>query len=97
MPQTDKTPEIDRPQITPEEINRGITALSVKLAKRLNEKGNGALVSRHEILGVITEEYHGLINSVESKPLDDIVEELLDVAVGAVFGFVCINACKVDW
>lgn len=97
MPKTDKTPEIDRPQITPEEINRGITALSVKLAKRLNEKGMGAFVSRHEILGVLVEEMSELTETVQCGTTNDVGDELLDVAVGAVFGFVCINACKVDW
>lgn len=97
MPQNDKTSDIHRPLITAEEVNRGITALSVKLAKRLNEKGAGAFVSRHEILGTIAEEYDELIEAVRAGSLDDVARELLDIGVGSVFGFSCINACKVDW
>ena len=89
-----------RPELTVEDINIAVQKLQKEVARRLNEKGKGSFASRHEILGVITEEYHELIEAVESstsKSLAVVEDELFDLAAGAVISAACIMAGKVDW
>jgi NTP pyrophosphatase (non-canonical NTP hydrolase) len=68
-----------------------VQELSSKIKSRLIEKGRGAFVSTHEILGIITEEYYELVDAVRSDVVDDVRSELLDIAVGCIFGIACIN------
>ena len=86
-----------RPQITADDLNAAILNIQRKLRDRVNEKGAGAFVSRHEILGVLTEEYDELIDAVHRGNIEDIEEELADLAVGALFGWACIYAKKTPW
>jgi hypothetical protein len=74
--------------------------LQKELARRINEKGAGTFASRHEILGTVTEEYHELEDAVMIKSisgLEDIKDELLDIAVACVFGVTCIDANTLEW
>ena len=87
-----KSASFDRPCITTDQINNTNLVLMRKLKDRLNEKGCGSFVSRHEILGVLTEEYDEVIKAVHSGTLFEIENELLDVAVGCLFGAACIRA-----
>jgi len=64
---------------------------------RLNEKGPGSFVSRHEILGALQEEWDEFKETVHSSTFSDTKDELFDLAVGAVFAIACINAGKVGW
>ena len=86
-----------RIEITADDINIVINKLQKEVARRLNEKGKGSFASRHEILGIIAEEYHELVGAVESKSLTDVEDELFDLAVGAVISAACTMAGKVDW
>jgi len=81
------------------DVINGLKDLEIEVAKRLDEKGNGAFVSNHEILGCITEEYWELIEAVHNPKLylkitndASIKNELLDIAVAAIFGYVCLKA-----
>lgn len=65
--------------------------------QRLNEKGYGAWLSRHEILGFLTEEYTESVEAVHSGNLDDLKSELMDCAVGCIFAMACIDAGALDW
>ena len=65
-----------------------------QLNQRLAEKGWGCWVSPHEILGAVTEEYHELIEAVHTarnNQVDLLRWELVDLAVGAIFGVVSIE------
>lgn len=96
-----------RPEVADYVIDNSLMLLKQKLNQRLQEKGKGAFASSHEILGVITEEYLELIEAVKYKPFEinqakaidekkeRIIEEMLDIAVGCVFGMASINDC--DW
>lgn len=87
----------NRIKLTETEISQGVNLFYDKLMDRLKEKGKGTFVSRHEIQGVVTGEYHELVEAVEHESLEQYKQELLDVAVGCVFGVACIEAKKVDW
>lgn len=81
----------EREQISSEVIKEAIDQTAAKLKMRLEEKGYGAFVSIHEILGIVTEEFHELVEAVRWNNQIEVKEELLDIAVGAIFGVACIN------
>ena len=87
-----------RKQVNTEEIEQVVKALRDKLYMRLEQKGYGAHASSHEILGIITEEYHEFLETVHLNADDmEKVEELLDIAVAAVFGAVSIVNGYTEW
>ena len=86
-----------RTKITDESINIAIRCLENKLDNRLNEKGNGTFVSIHEGLGIITEEYHELLDAVRNNDIDEIEQELIDIEVGCLFLRACIQQKTIDW
>jgi NTP pyrophosphatase (non-canonical NTP hydrolase) len=67
------------------------------LESRLDQKGWGTFSSRHEILGILTEEFHELVEAVKSGDNVDVQSELVDIAVGALFGAVCIENNGTEW
>lgn len=68
-----------------------------KMEMRLKHRGEVTFSSQHEILGIITEEFHELVEAVRNNDRSELIEELLDVAVGCVFGLACICADTTDW
>ena len=67
------------------------------LTYRLLQKGNGSLASSHEILGILTEEFHELVDAVKSNDPINVRRELIDIAVGCLLGIGCIDAGTLDW
>ena len=88
---------MNRPHITQDERDRVILMVREKLEFRMKQKGTHAYASIHEALGIITEEYYELQGAVMYDDQGAVVEELIDIAVGAIFGAACILAKKVDW
>ena len=88
---------MDRPEITDQDINDAVCRVRKEIARRLNEKGPGSFASRHEILGIMTEEFSKLTHAVECESLDRVGQELIDLAVGGLLGLACIKAGKLDW
>ncbi len=84
-----------RVQISEAELNEGLRHLREKLVERLTKKGYGTMASCHEILGVLTEEMRELESAIHKDI--GIAEELLDIAVGAIFGYVCVINERTDW
>ena len=50
-------------------------------------KKKGAIVSPHEALGVVAEEYHELIDAIRDNDRDETLRELWDLGVGALAAF----------
>lgn len=86
-----------RQQITEQQVGNAASEVRVWLFRRLDQKGFGTWLSRHEILGFLTEEYHEAIEAVHSKPFPQLRDELIDIAVGCIFGVACIDAEALDW
>jgi len=78
-------------------IDEALNQLKLHLEYRLKQKGNGTFKSTHEILGVVAEEYHELIDAVKSNEKSFVYEELMDIAVAAVFGAACLIQNATDW
>jgi len=86
-----------RQQITSSQIESAIDKAREKLYARLEEKGYGTWLSRHEILGFMAEEYYETTMAVHGESLDEVKEELKDMAVGCLFAIACIDAKGLDW
>lgn len=98
MEETQKRSDKDyRQQITRQQAGEATSLVRDWLFHRLNDKGFGAWLSRHEILGFLTEEYHESVEAVHSKSTHDLKAELIDMAVGCIFGIACIDANVLDW
>lgn len=86
---------LNRQPVTTDDITKGIIALTKKLYQRLDQKGSGAYVSRHEILGILTEEMQEVQEAIRDDSSAGYIhynKELMDVAVGALFGYICIES-----
>lgn len=77
-----------RPVATPESISTTIAELISTLYYRVSQKGANTFVSSHEILGIVSEEFDELKDSVRKNDLDEFEEELFDVAVACIWGLV---------
>lgn len=87
-----------RQQLTPDDLAAAVISVSRMMVIRMEEKGLGALSSRHEILGILTEEMKEFVDEVHGKgPPQRMVDELIDIAVGCLFGIASIEAGATDW
>lgn len=76
------------------DINFGLEDIHKKLLSRLDKKGWGAYASRHEILGIITEEFLELTEAIRSdtpEGYDHYMKECMDMAVAGLFGYICMK------
>jgi len=85
---------MERTKATFEEIETIVMELQRKIAARLLNKGLGVFASNHEILGILTEEFHELVDAVKSDVSLEVRHELFDIAIGAMFGIVSIDINK---
>lgn len=89
--------ELKRKIVPNTKIDLAIDQVIQKLDFRLKEKGKGTFASRHEIQGSITEEYHELVDALRGNNSEEYKQELIDIAVGAIFGIACIDNDSLDW
>lgn len=87
---------MDRVQLNEKQVMDAVEKTVEKLRFRLNQKGYGTFASRHEILGVITEEYKEFIDAVHSKNYEEMKSEIIDLAVGCIFGLACLGENTID-
>jgi len=84
-----------RKEIEGADITAAMTLLNVKLAEAFARKGPMTASSRHEILGLVEEEMCELKVATRIS-LDEFNNELMDVAVAAIFGLLSIQK-GVEW
>lgn len=77
-------PESTRDQVLAE--------VKAALERRVQQKGDGAFVSIHELRGALDEEHDELAEAMHSKDLALIEAELMDKVVAGIFGLACIRA-----
>lgn len=81
-------------------IDSTVNQLQRRIDKRLEQYGNRSFASRHEIFGLIAEEYYELINAVQTdktKHIQHIRGKLFDIAVACVWGILSIETNSTDW
>ena len=86
-----------RAQLSADDIDLTFTQLQRKAADRLNEKGKHILISRHEMLGLITEEYHELVYAVQHGTLAGVEDELVDIGVACIVSLASLKTGGVQW
>ena len=86
-----------RPVITDADLERVIQVVVRKLEFRMKEKGRGAFVSSHEIMGIVSEEYDEMKEAVQENDHNKLFDELADIAVGIIKGMASMQAGKLDW
>jgi hypothetical protein len=90
-------PPKNRTPVSIDAITQASGSVLRAILHELNLKGESAFASRHEILGVVTEEYIELIDAVRASDLDTVHRELEDIAVACIFGIACIKNGNMDW
>lgn len=79
-------------EVTEDQISNALTSLGINLRRRLLEKGRDSFINAKEILGDLRLEMNEVEEAVQIKEPQRIIDELLDVAVGCVFGVASIKA-----
>lgn len=75
-------------------VEEGIKNLRDGIYARLKKHGPGVFVSNHETFGVLAEEYHETVVALQSNNDEKFRSELMDVAVAAIFGVMCLDSEK---
>jgi hypothetical protein len=88
--------EIERPQLTEPNIYRARRRLDKEIARRLNEKGMGSFVSRHEIQGVLSIEFSEVTEAMHSGNTGAVLDELYDLAVACIVGTASLESGKTN-
>lgn len=88
----------NRPQISEHNFEMAITSVMTKLEFRRKQKGDGIMMSSREILGIIEEELYEFKKAIHEKTAAQYKkDELIDIAVAALFGIASFNSEKMDW
>jgi len=87
----------DRRQISTEVLAKTILLVDEVLKARMKQKGEHAFVSIHEILGIVDEEHDELKDAVRENNPGKVQAELIDIAVGAIWGIASIEEDVLDW
>ena len=86
-----------RHQLLLREIDSVAAFAHTEYRRELDRKGPGIFTSRHEILGVVAEEYWELTEAIHSGDADRIQDELRDIAVAALHGLASLKSGRMDW
>ena len=86
-----------RPAIPDSMLKLVLSDFDFKLREQLDKKGRGSWLSQHEILGVVEEEHHELLDAIISNDHLAVKGELLDIAVACIFGAACITSGELHW
>ena len=88
----------DRKQLTELDFAKAVNGVEAKLTYRQEQKGLGTYASIHECLGILQEEMTEFENEVHGKTSRDLqIEELRDIAVGAIWAIASIESGSIDW
>ncbi len=99
----------ERPKLTKAEIDETFRDLQKMTAFRLDQKGHGILISRHEMKGTVADEVEEFNEAVREKyPLtiemqklkgcaSSVEDELIDIAVACIVSLASVKTGKVQW
>ena len=87
-----------RHQLTELDMAIAVESVEDKLQFRMRQKGMGTYASLHEALGILQEEMTEFEDEVHAKnSRKNQIEELKDIAVGAIWAIASIESGGVDW
>lgn len=92
----------ERIEVDTKSINKSFKIIKDMLEKRLLQKGNFSFTSKHEFLGILTEEYYEIIEEIKNDHLQydesvhmELCNEVIDLAVACIFYYAgCIQKTK---
>jgi len=90
----------DRKKITEEQVELTLDQLRHRIRYQVEHFGKHSFASKHEILGLLTEEFHELVEAVRTEKGDYIPRvrnELFDIAIVCIFGVTCVDQKGLDW
>ena len=76
---------------TPEQFSNALCSINDMLAFRLGQKGYGLGCSIHEVAGLVEEERQEMWDEVHRENLTSFRDELIDIAVAAIWGITSID------
>lgn len=82
---------IRRMATTEKEVYNLIDTLKIVAKRRLDKHGYGLAAGPHEIFGIIAEEMDELTDEMRSNDHQKFTDELIDVAIAAIFGIVSMQ------
>lgn len=85
-----------RDQVEQQEISNAFELLRQGLNKRIQKHGNGKFASRAEALGILCEEYAETIEAMRRNVKQEFVDEMMDVAVTALWAIISLANTKSD-
>lgn len=86
---------VERQKVPQSVIKLSMMDIEAKLEFRLKQKGSDTYASKHEIVGILEEEFLELKEELRidtPEGYSNFGKELMDIAVGAIFGLACIKA-----
>lgn len=87
-----------REKITEETVVAAFDKVVDKLIEKIEEKGDLSFSSRHEILGVVQEEFDEFKQTVHDNSIQETSEsELIDIVIAAVWGMCSMDVGGCDW
>ena len=78
------------PDLSSESISKAIELLKRNITIRISRHGKICHANTHESLGIVTEEFHELVDAVKKNGVASIIREMMDVSVGALIGVASI-------
>lgn len=86
-----------RKEILKEKVDGAKQQLNDHLIKILTKKGTKTFASRHEIMGLLLEEFNELERANHKDDNNEFKYELLDLAATAIFAIACLDQNTLDW
>ena len=90
----------NRAQFSLDDVDSVLNEIREKVIYRLKQKGWGISVSRHEIYGLLAEEFKELLDALQghgNEARAEFHDELLDIGVGVVHALCSLKSGKMDW
>ncbi len=81
----ERKPFVIRPEVSFDELKALAGEVFGAVNYRIERHGRGAFAGPHEGLGVITEEFHELVDAVRSNDPKEVQKEAMDVLVGCLW------------
>jgi phosphoribosyl-ATP pyrophosphohydrolase len=86
-----------RKQIPDHCLEKAQNKVKENLVFRLHQKGPGIFASKHEVFGVVAEEYKEVLDALHKGDTQEMYSELNDLAVACILGMACIDSKLMDW
>lgn len=83
---------LNRRRLAVTDMNPALARVSKAVLHRLEKHGPGAFAGRHEVLGIITQEYTELVEAVRDDTYPNrFISELEDIAVACIIGMASLT------